>query len=505
MKNYYEILGVEEDASQEEIEARWAEWMRQYRSELKEEEGPTAGKIKEITEAYQFLRDPAKRKEYDLERFLKRSALKRIQQRREQRYRRRKLFVPGLILLLFLTGTFLAIRIALTPTEKRVALLPPPSEAEKVPSPPESIPVEEEKLSKEEKPIEAKPSLPLLETTPKPKESPPSLSKPSPPLEKPQSKELAPKERISEPIKIEKPSHGEPPREELSKPLRPFLEEPPKVEPPRPPAVVERPLVIASPPLAEVPRKPELPMVNEKEKPKAHPNEILPKEVPTKEATKREALKEVTLPAPKEEPKVVPKELTIPALIESKGLPIEAPKEVSPPQKEEPKAVPKEPPPARPTPTIEEKPRDPDSQRVEKPKQKPAPSIAALPPLPHPFVKENEIRRFLASYIDRYINKDLEGFLSLFSSRALQNQRDGIDQIRKIYSRQFELYERFNYRLVDPKIEILEKTAKVRALYEIDQFSKRGEVKKLRGEIEWDLVKEDGELKVLAIQYRTIK
>jgi hypothetical protein len=59
--------------------------------------------------------------------------------------------------------------------------------------------------------------------------------------------------------------------------------------------------------------------------------------------------------------------------------------------------------------------------------------------------------------------------------------------------------------LKDTKIEILEKSVKARASYEIDQFSKKGETKHLRGEIEWDLVKEGGELKVLAIQYRPHK
>jgi hypothetical protein len=56
--------------------------------------------------------------------------------------------------------------------------------------------------------------------------------------------------------------------------------------------------------------------------------------------------------------------------------------------------------------------------------------------------------------------------------------------------------------LKDTKIEILERSVKARASYEIEQFSKKGETKHLRGEIEWDLVKEDGNLKILTIQYR---
>jgi len=122
--------------------------------------------------------------------------------------------------------------------------------------------------------------------------------------------------------------------------------------------------------------------------------------------------------------------------------------------------------------------------------------------MPHPFVTEQEIRQFLAKYVDRYTQRDIEGFLSFFSPMAIQNQKDGIEGIRKIYSRQFELYERLKYQLKNPKIEILEKSVKVRASYEIEQFSKKGETKQLRGDIEWDLVKEGGELKILTIQYR---
>ena len=122
--------------------------------------------------------------------------------------------------------------------------------------------------------------------------------------------------------------------------------------------------------------------------------------------------------------------------------------------------------------------------------------------MPHPFVTEQEVRQFLAKYVDRYTQRDIEGFLSFFSPMAIQNQKDGIEGIRKIYSRQFELYERLKYQLKNLKIEILEKSVKVRASYEIEQFSKKGETKQLRGDIEWDLVKEGGELKILTIQYR---
>ena len=125
--------------------------------------------------------------------------------------------------------------------------------------------------------------------------------------------------------------------------------------------------------------------------------------------------------------------------------------------------------------------------------------------MPHPFVEENEVREFLAKYADRYTQRDIEGFLSFFSPMAIQNQKDRIEKIREMYSKQFEQYERFKYQLKDPKMKILENSVKVRASYEIEQFSKKGETKQLRGDIEWELVREGKELKVLTIEYKPEK
>lgn len=208
----------------------------------------------------------------------------------------------------------------------------------------------------------------------------------------------------------------------------------PKVEEPKPVGTERRP-AMAYAPISEEAKKLQVVTVNEKEKPKATPKEV-----------------------PKEEPKTTQQEPPIPQ-------------------------------PSRP---IETKPTDQKSQVAQIPPAKPAAPIAAMPPMPHPFVEENEARQFLVKYVARYTHKDIEGFLSFFSSMAIQNQKDGIEEIRKIYSKQFELYERFEYQLKDTKIEILEKSVKARASYEIEQFSKKGETKHLRGEIEWDLVKEGG-------------
>lgn len=60
-KDYYEILGVSRNASQDEIKQSYRRLAHQYHPD----KGGDAEKFKEINEAYQVLSDPEKRKKYD--------------------------------------------------------------------------------------------------------------------------------------------------------------------------------------------------------------------------------------------------------------------------------------------------------------------------------------------------------------------------------------------------------------------------------------------------------
>ena len=116
--------------------------------------------------------------------------------------------------------------------------------------------------------------------------------------------------------------------------------------------------------------------------------------------------------------------------------------------------------------------------------------------------KEEEVRRFFATYIERYIQKDLDGFLSTFSPKAVQNQKERVDEIRKIYASFFNQSQQIDYQLQDMKIEIYQNIVEVKAHYEVDQtLKKRGEKKIWRGPIRWTLVKEQGTLKIISIDY----
>lgn len=120
-----------------------------------------------------------------------------------------------------------------------------------------------------------------------------------------------------------------------------------------------------------------------------------------------------------------------------------------------------------------------------------------------PVATEQEMRQFLENYIERYTRKDIDGFLGLFSSKAIQNQKNGLPEIREIYSNFFDQSQTLKYRMQDTKIEIYENAVEVKARYEIEQIVKRsGEGKVWRGRIRWVLIKEDGILKILSIDYK---
>ncbi|MBQ3234665.1 MAG: molecular chaperone DnaJ [Clostridia bacterium] len=67
MANYYEILGVDKNATQDQIKTQYRKLARQYHPDLHPGDEAAAQKFKEINEANETLSDPEKRKKYDFE------------------------------------------------------------------------------------------------------------------------------------------------------------------------------------------------------------------------------------------------------------------------------------------------------------------------------------------------------------------------------------------------------------------------------------------------------
>jgi curved DNA-binding protein CbpA len=122
---------------------------------------------------------------------------------------------------------------------------------------------------------------------------------------------------------------------------------------------------------------------------------------------------------------------------------------------------------------------------------------------PPSMATEEEVGKFFDVYIDRYNKKDIQGFLSLFSPKAVQNQKDGLDGIRRIYENFFYQSLELRYSVEEMRVEIYQNAVEVKARYEVAQISRvDGERKTWKGRIQWMLVREDEALKIISINYR---
>src|SRR5215217_1093623 len=64
-KDYYQILGVARDASDDDIKKAFRKLARQYHPDVSKDKKTAEAKFKEINEAYEVLGDPQKRRKYD--------------------------------------------------------------------------------------------------------------------------------------------------------------------------------------------------------------------------------------------------------------------------------------------------------------------------------------------------------------------------------------------------------------------------------------------------------
>ena len=128
-------------------------------------------------------------------------------------------------------------------------------------------------------------------------------------------------------------------------------------------------------------------------------------------------------------------------------------------------------------------------------------------PEPLPLLaKEEEVQQFFSNYVFQYNRRDIDGFLSFFSSKAVQNQRDGLSEIRSIYTKFFDESRELRYALDGMKTEIYQNRIEVKARFRIDQMLKKPKQEKVwNGNIRWVLGKEGGALKIISLDYQNEK
>lgn len=236
---------------------------------------------------------------------------------------------------------------------------------------------------------------------------------------------------------------------------------------------------------------------NQKEEPD---QKILPKsEMLLKKEGSEDITKEVPKEVPKEVQKVDPKEVTGVTPYPKENLTIKT-KEEKKVAKEMSKVIPQE--------SVQmDKPNSTVIEPQPVPKQEISVKDEKGAPSPRPLIaNEEEVKMFFSNYIDRYNHKDIGGFLSFFSSKAVQNQKDGLEGIRIIYTKFFDQSQELLYHLEDMKMMIYENGADVRARFRVDQkLKEKGRKKIWKGDIHWVLTKEEGSLKISSLDYQNDK
>ncbi len=64
-RDYYEVLGIQKGASEEEVKKAFRQLAKKYHPDVNKDDKNAEAKFKEVNEAYEVLSDPQKRKQYD--------------------------------------------------------------------------------------------------------------------------------------------------------------------------------------------------------------------------------------------------------------------------------------------------------------------------------------------------------------------------------------------------------------------------------------------------------
>jgi hypothetical protein len=119
-----------------------------------------------------------------------------------------------------------------------------------------------------------------------------------------------------------------------------------------------------------------------------------------------------------------------------------------------------------------------------------------------PVITETEARRFIDEYVHQYMKMDIDAFMAFFSKSAIENRMLTYPDIREIYRGTFDNSDSLKYRLDVFGIRIYKEGAAVEGRYEVIQAIKGSPFKAVhKGNIQWEIIREDGVLRIKEINY----
>ena len=133
-----------------------------------------------------------------------------------------------------------------------------------------------------------------------------------------------------------------------------------------------------------------------------------------------------------------------------------------------------------------------------------AQTVASAPLMP--VIMELEVRDLINKYVDRFKAMDHAGFMALFSKDAVENRMLPYNDMADSYAKMFGVTNQFIYQLKIDTVETYTKSARASGQYQIIQTLKKdNEMRVYEGKIQWEIVPEDGHLKIIRLNYGNVR
>jgi hypothetical protein len=125
-----------------------------------------------------------------------------------------------------------------------------------------------------------------------------------------------------------------------------------------------------------------------------------------------------------------------------------------------------------------------------------------LPPPEIPkAVTMEDARQLINEYAARFMKLDLDPYMGLFSEKAVENRTLPYADIREAYRLTIAGSRSIVYTLDIYSIQTYTQSAFVTGRYKIIQAFKKGGTAVFKGDIQWDLIQENGSLKIRGVDY----